>query len=107
MSMQTHPDLGSMPEHWGIAELGEVADITKLAGYEFTKHIKYIEDGEIIALRSLNVVDGQLDVSNIKRIARSISEVLPRSKLFINDLLLTYTGRPLHETRRVRAEDVG
>ena len=86
MKMQTHPDLGSMPAHWGIAKLGEVADVTKLAGYEFTKHIKYIEDGEIIALRSLNVVDGQLDISSIKRIAKSVSEDLPRSKLFKNDL---------------------
>jgi len=105
MRMQIHPDLGSMPVHWGITELGEVANVTKLAGYEFTKHFKYIEDGEIIALRSLNVVDGQLDVSNIKRIARSVSEELPRSKLFINDLLLTYTGSKLGDTALIDAND--
>lgn len=103
--MQSHPDLGDIPTHWEIAELGDVADVTKLAGYEFTKHIKYIEDGEIIALRSLNVVDGQLDLSNVKRIARSVSEVLPRSKLFQNDLLLTYTGSKLGDTALIDQND--
>lgn len=70
MSTKSHPDLGKIPGHWDIVEMGDVSDITKLAGYEFTKHIKYNESGEIIALRSLNVVDGQLDVTSIKRILR-------------------------------------
>lgn len=105
MNMQTHPDLGDIPAHWGVAELGEVADVTKLAGYEFTKHIEYIEDGDIIALRSLNVADGQLDLSNVKRISRAVSEELPRSKLFINDLLLTYTGSKLGDTALIDFND--
>ncbi|GKW54738.1 putative type-1 restriction enzyme HindVIIP specificity protein [Pseudoalteromonas sp. NCCP-2140] len=105
MKMQSHPDLGNIPTHWEVAELGDVADVTKLAGYEFTKHIKYIEDGEIIALRSLNVVDGQLDLSNVKRIARTVSEELPRSKLFQNDLLLTYTGSKLGDTALIDNND--
>lgn len=73
-------------------ELGELADVTKLAGFEFTKYIKYNNYGEIIALRALNLRHGELDLTDIKRIDRSISELLPRSKLYINDILLTYTG---------------
>ena len=72
--------------------LGEIADVTKLAGFEFTKYIQYIPDGEIIALRALNLRNGELDLSDIKRIKRDISEQLIRSKLFVNDILLTYTG---------------
>ena len=72
--------------------LGSVADITKLAGFEFTKYIKYNEDGEIIALRALNLRKGELDLSDIKRIDRSVSDGLTRSKLYKNDILLTYTG---------------
>lgn len=105
MISNSHPDLGEMPEHWKVAELGLVSDVTKLAGYEFTKHFEYIEEGEIIALRSLNVVDGQLDTTNVRRIARSVSEVLPRSKLFRNDLLLTYTGSKLGDTALVDLDD--
>lgn len=73
-------------------ELGELADVTKLAGFEFTKYIKYNNYGEIIALRALNLWHGELDLTDIKRIDRSVSELLPRSKLYINDILLTYTG---------------
>lgn len=73
-------------------KLGDIADITKLAGFEFTKYIKYNESGEIIALRALNLRNGRLDLTDIKRIDRSVSEGLTRSKLFANDILLTYTG---------------
>ena len=72
--------------------LGEVADITKLAGFEFTKYIKYNNSGEIIALRALNLRHGELDLTDIKRIDKSVSEILPRSKLYSGDILLTYTG---------------
>jgi len=72
--------------------IGEIADVTKLAGFEFTKYIKYNETGEIIALRALNLRNGELDLSDIKRIDRSVSEGLTRSKLYKNDILLTYTG---------------
>lgn len=72
--------------------IGEIADVTKLAGFEFTKYIKYNETGEIIALRALNLRKGELDLSDIKRIDRSVSEGLTRSKLYENDILLTYTG---------------
>ncbi|MEP2716242.1 restriction endonuclease subunit S [Pseudophaeobacter sp.] len=105
MTPSSHPDLGEMPENWNVVELGLVSDITKLAGYEFTKHFKYIEEGEIIALRSLNVVDGQLDTTNVKRIAKSVSEALPRSQLFRNDILLTYTGSKLGDTALVDSDD--
>jgi len=72
--------------------LGEVADVTKLAGFEFTKYITYIPSGGVIAIRALNVKNGELDLSNVKRISKDSSEKLPRSKLFRNDLVLTYTG---------------
>lgn len=86
-------------------ELGEVADITKLAGFEFTKHIKYIDDGEIIALRALNLRHGELDLSDVKRIDKSVSELLPRSKLYVNDILLTYTGNGYGDCAIVEEND--
>lgn len=73
-------------------EIGDIADVTKLAGFEFTKYIDYIDDGKIIALRALNLRNGELDLSDIKRIDRDVSDSLVRSKLYKNDILLTYTG---------------
>lgn len=73
-------------------QLGEICNITKLAGFEFTKYIDYVDDGEIIALRALNLRNGELDLTDVKRIKKDVSEQLIRSKLFVNDILLTYTG---------------
>ena len=77
---------------WIEKSLGEIAEVTKLAGFEFTKYIKYNNDGEIIALRALNLRNGELDLTDIKRISREVSEVLIRSKIYKDNILLTYTG---------------
>src|SRR5436190_13295183 len=77
---------------WRVSAIGKIADVTKLAGFEFTKHVEYDDAGEIIALRALNVRDGRLDLTSVKRIPKSVSESLPRSKLQKDDILLTYTG---------------
>ena len=73
-------------------EIGDIAEVTKLAGFEFTKYIEYIDDGEVIALRALNLRQGELDLSDVKRIDRRVSDSLLRSKVYRDDILLTYTG---------------
>ena len=77
---------------WEEKKLGEIADVSKLAGYEFTKHITYEETGKIIALRGLNIKNNQLDLSDVKYIDNSDLFKLNRSKLFIDDLMFTYIG---------------
>ena len=77
---------------WVEKSLGEIAEVTKLAGFEFTKYIKYNDDGEIIALRALNLRNGEIDLTDIKRISREVSDGLTRSKIYKDDILLTYTG---------------
>ena len=72
--------------------LEEVADVTKLAGFEFTKYMKYIDDGEIVAIRALNLKEGRLVLDDVKHIAKSVSEELPRSQLHKYDIVLSYTG---------------
>ena len=73
-------------------ELGSIATVTKLAGYEFTKYVTYSDQGEIIALRGLNVKNGKLDLSDVKYIDESDLSKLTRSKLCIGDMLFTYVG---------------
>lgn len=72
--------------------LDEIASVTKLAGFEFTKHVKYIPDGEIIAIRALNLKDGILVLDDVRKIDRKVSDNLERSKLYKNDIVLSYTG---------------
>ncbi len=72
--------------------LGDVCTITKLAGYEYSKYFKYGESDEIIALRGLNLKDGMLALADLKYVSRSVSDALPRSKLWKGDLVLSYVG---------------
>ena len=73
-------------------KIGEIATVTKLAGYEFTKYINYQEEGDIIMLRGLNCKNGHLVLDDIKWIDQAISDALPRSKLYKGDILMTYAG---------------
>lgn len=80
------------PKGLPIMQLGEIAFVTKLAGYEYTKYIKYQEHGDIIMIRGLNCKAGKLVLDDIYWIDRDVSDLLPRSKLETGDLVLTYVG---------------
>ena len=72
--------------------VGEIATVTKLAGFEFTKYVTYSEEGNIIALRGLNVKNGKLNLEDVKYIDNSDLSKLTRSKLYVGDMLFTYVG---------------
>lgn len=77
---------------WECVYLGDISNVTKLAGFEFTKYVTYSNNGTIIALRGLNVKNGLLNLTNVKYIDESDFTKLNRSKLFKKDLLFTYVG---------------
>lgn len=79
-------------DDWERRKLGEIADVTKLAGFEFTEHVVYSDEGNIIALRGLNIKNGQLVLDDVKYIDDSNFSKLNRSKLYINDIMFTYVG---------------
>ena len=84
-------ELGRIPKRWEVVKLGDLSNVTKLAGFEYTEYFDY-SSGEIIALRALNLDGGKLDLTNIKTIPKSVSDALPRSKLFCGDILISYVG---------------
>ncbi|WP_175987073.1 restriction endonuclease subunit S [Bacillus sp. Marseille-Q1617] len=96
--------IGQFPKDWRITKIGEIASVTKLAGFEFTEHITYKDDGEIIALRALNLKKGKLDLSDVKRIDKSVSEGLMRSKLFKDDIVFSYVGT-IGEVANIEEDD--
>lgn len=75
-----------------FGRIGDIAVVTKLAGFEFTEYVNYVESGKIIALRGLNVKKGKLDLTDVKYIDGSELSKLTRSKLKIGDMLFTYVG---------------
>ena len=58
-------ELGWIPEEWEVRKIGDISQVTKLAGFEFTEYIEYRDDGEIIALRALNIKNGKLNLVSV------------------------------------------
>ncbi|MEY8198138.1 MAG: restriction endonuclease subunit S [Colwellia sp.] len=84
--------MNEMDSIYPCSEVGDIAAVTKLAGFEFTNYFEYLDEGRIIALRALNIKKGGFNLDNVKYIAEDISKKLPRSKLFKGELLITYVG---------------
>lgn len=75
-----------------IVTLETIGDVTKLAGFEFSKYVHYSDEGNVIALRGLNVKNGHLVLDDVKYVDNSDFSKLNRSKLYENDILYTYVG---------------
>lgn len=85
--------VGKIPAEWNIVKLSSIAEVTKLAGFEYSKYFEgYKNKGEIIVIRGSNIKGSKLDLSDIKTIPVKISESLERSKLHKNDLVFAYVG---------------
>lgn len=85
--------------------IGNYADVTKLAGFEYTKYINLEDSGDIIAIRAQNVKNNGLVLNNLKYISKEISNNLLRSKLYKNDIVITFIGAGIGESSLVDADD--
>ena len=86
-------EIGRIPVKWECIELGDFADISKLAGFEYTNYFNsYRDGGEVIVIRGTNITNNVLDLSDIRTIPRTVSDKLPRSKLKKDDLVFAYVG---------------
>lgn len=90
---------------WRHAIVGDVAMVTKLAGFEYTEHVKYDEQGEIIAIRPMNIKNGRLVLDAVQRISKATSDSLPRSKVRKDDVLFTYIGMYIGEVLHVEDDN--
>lgn len=75
-----------------ITKIGDIATVTKLAGFEYTDYIHYKNSGDIIMIRGLNCKGTRLVLDDIYWIDKETSDMLPRSQLHKGDVLMTYVG---------------
>ena len=80
------------PIGWRVTNLGDCCFVTKLAGFEYTEYFDYSIGGEIIVIRGLNIKGGNLDLTDVHTVSRSVSNSLPRSRLNRGDLVMGYVG---------------
>lgn len=84
--------IGEIPEHWECWKLGCFSFITKLAGFEFSGYFNYNAGGDVIAIRGLNLKNIKVDISEVQTITQAVSDMLPRSQIKTNDILVSYAG---------------
>ena len=108
-SEETHEfkdsELGRIPVEWDCSKIDDITYVTKLSGFEFTKHFKYNDEGEIIALRALNIKGERIILDNVQRISKDVSDYLVRSKLYKGDVLITYIGAYIGDVAQVQDND--
>ncbi len=81
-----------LPESWTLTNVGYLAFVTKLAGFEYTKYIKLADEGEVPVIRAQNVQMGRFVEENIKFISKETSDLLDRSQLYGREILMVFIG---------------
>ena len=81
------------PPSWKVCYIDDIAFVTKLAGFEYTKYIadNLVADG-IPLFKGKNVQNGKLVLSFESYIPESVSDELPRSQIAKKCLLTPYVG---------------
>lgn len=85
-------EIGTIPVDWEVKKMGEVTDITRLAGYEYSTLWEETSDGEIIALRGFNIGKNKIIERETVRISNKLSMRLIRSQLFKGDVVYPCVG---------------
>ncbi|NCC64535.1 MAG: hypothetical protein EOM15_07755, partial [Spirochaetia bacterium] len=74
----------------------DVAEVSKILGYNYNKFVKYSEDGSCFALRGCNIKNGSLDLCSAQRLDDKILYKISGSLLHRGDILFSYVGTPGH-----------
>jgi len=89
-----------VPKTWIWAKVDEIFFVTKLAGFEYSKHISLKPTGEIPVIRAQNVRPFEINKNNLLYIDRKTSELLDRCSLTKEVLLVTFIGAGIGDVAR-------
>lgn len=88
-------ELPKLPVEWGWVKIGDHSFVTKLAGFEYTKHVKYQEKGDIPVIRAQNVSKEGFIPRNFVYVDKETMEKLPRSRIRGGEILMVFVGAGL------------
>ena len=81
-----------IPAEWTWVKGEDIFFVTKLAGFEYTKHIKLSISGEVPVIRAQNVRPVEITKESLQFIDLKTSKILERSALTKKCLLVTFIG---------------
>ena len=79
-------DVPSLPDEWCWLSLDAIAFVTKLAGFEYTKYVKYDQDGDLAVIKAENAGKNGFKRTDFSRLKSSTVSHLTRSRLLPGDL---------------------
>lgn len=85
-------DLYTNPKGYEMKKIGDIAFVTKLAGFEYTQFINYKDHGDKIMVRGLNCKKGKLVLEDVYYENNDVLDKLKRSSLNKGDIVITYVG---------------
>ena len=82
----------SLPPSWTWIQLGEFAFVTKLAGFEYTKFVKYDDAGDLEVIKAENAGSNGFRETEFSKIQSNTVASLERSHLSGGELLMVFVG---------------
>ncbi len=80
------------PSSWRWDQVGNCTFVTKLAGFEYTKHVVYDPDGDLRVIKAENAGPDGFRQTAFSRIDSKSVSMLSRSKLVGGELLVVFVG---------------
>ena len=93
--------LPAIPAGWTWLSVETIGFVTKLAGFEYTKYVKYSPDGDLAVIKAENAGRSGFKRTEISRIKSSTVAQLTRSQLKAGDLLMVFVGAGTGNVARV------
>jgi len=81
-----------LPIGWIWTQVGWLAFVTKLAGFEYTKHVVYSDKGDLRVIKAENAGKLGFNPTDYSKIDSDSVSMLTRSKLVGGELLIVFVG---------------
>lgn len=80
------------PDGWTWMQLGTFSFVTKLAGFEYTKFVRYGDEGDLRVIKAENAGLHGFKETNYSRVKSASVAELTRSRLYGGELLMVFVG---------------
>lgn len=94
-----------LDSRWVCTSIGDIGFVTKLAGFEYTKFVRYDEAGDLKVLKAENVGKEGFRSTSFSRVDSASVATLTRSKVQQDDLLMVFVGAGTGQVGRVPSGD--
>ena len=85
-------NLQALPDGWTWMSVDALAFVTKLAGFEYTKFVKYDHSGDLAVIKAENAGSEGFRRTAFSKVKSESVSLLTRSKLTAGDLLMVFVG---------------